>query len=205
MFFGGAVMAYFLGSVLGPFANFHERVGVWLHPFADANNTGFQLVQSLLGLGTGGLFGAGPGAGQPTLVPEVRNDFIFAGIGEEIGLFGLTALLIVYLIIVAARSAGRDRRPRLVRQAARRRPRVHARVAGLRYRRRHHQAHSADRPDHAVHVRRWIVADGELAIDRDAAAHLRRRAPAGPAAITAGRTDGWTATTGRTRDGGDLT
>jgi cell division protein FtsW (lipid II flippase) len=100
MFFGGAVTAYALGSVLGPFANFHERVGVWLHPFADANNTGFQLVQSLLGLGTGGLFGAGPGAGQPTLVPEVRNDFIFAGIGEEIGLFGLTALLVIYLIIV---------------------------------------------------------------------------------------------------------
>jgi cell division protein FtsW (lipid II flippase) len=46
------------------------------------------------------LFGAGPGAGQPTLVPEVRNDFVFAGMGEEIGLFGLTALLIVYLIIV---------------------------------------------------------------------------------------------------------
>lgn len=100
MFFGGAVTAYLLGSVLGPFANFHERVGVWLHPFADPNNTGFQLVQSLLGLGTGGLFGAGPGAGQPTLVPEVRNDFIFAGIGEEIGLFGLTALLVIYLIIV---------------------------------------------------------------------------------------------------------
>lgn len=100
MFFGGAVVAYFLGAVLGPFANFHERVGVWLNPFGDPNNTGYQLVQSLLGLGTGGLFGAGPGAGQPTQVPEVRNDFVFAGIGEEIGLFGLTALLIVYLIIV---------------------------------------------------------------------------------------------------------
>src|SRR4029077_5551164 len=56
--------------------------------------------QSLLGLGTGGLFGAGPGAGFPTKVPEVRNDFIFAGMGEELGLFGLTALLVCYLLIV---------------------------------------------------------------------------------------------------------
>lgn len=100
LFFGGATVAYLLGTVVSPFANFHERVGVWLDPFGDPNNTGYQLVQSLLGLGTGGMFGAGPGAGQPTQVPEVRNDFIFAGLGEEIGLFGLTALLIVYLIVV---------------------------------------------------------------------------------------------------------
>ena len=63
-------------------------------------HAGYQVVQSLLGLGTGGLFGAGPGAGHPQLVPAVRNDFIFAGLGEEIGLFGLTALLVVYLFIV---------------------------------------------------------------------------------------------------------
>jgi cell division protein FtsW (lipid II flippase) len=100
LFSGGAFLAYVLGATVGgPFANFHERVGVWLNPFADPNNTGYQLVQSLLGLGTGGLFGSGPGAGQPTKVPEVVNDFIFAGFGEEVGLFGLTALLVVYLII----------------------------------------------------------------------------------------------------------
>lgn len=103
LFFGGTFLAYVLGGIIGgPFANFHERVVVWLHPFAPdlVNNQGYQLVQSLLGLGTGGLFGAGPGVGQPNLVPEVRNDFIFAGLGEEIGLFGLTSLLVVYLIIV---------------------------------------------------------------------------------------------------------
>jgi cell division protein FtsW (lipid II flippase) len=100
LFFGGAFSAYVLGGTIGgPFANFHERVGVWLDPFADPNNTGYQLVQSLLGLGTGGLFGSGPGAGHPDQVPAVYNDFIFAGLGEEIGLFGLTALLMVYLVI----------------------------------------------------------------------------------------------------------
>jgi cell division protein FtsW (lipid II flippase) len=103
LFFGGAFSAYSLGkSVGGPFASFAQRVDIWRDPFAGkrAYNEGYQLVQSLLGLGTGGIFGAGPGEGQPTLIPEVRTDFIFSGIGEEIGLFGLTALLVVYLLIV---------------------------------------------------------------------------------------------------------
>jgi cell division protein FtsW (lipid II flippase) len=101
LFIGGAVLAYILGGLIGgPFANFHERAQIWLDPFADPNDKGYQLVQSLLGLGTGGLFGAGPGVGQPAQVPLVHSDFIFAGLGEEIGLFGLTALLVVYLLIV---------------------------------------------------------------------------------------------------------
>jgi cell division protein FtsW (lipid II flippase) len=101
LFFGGAFLAYLLGvSVGGPFENFRLRVEVWLDPFADPYEDGFQLTQSLLGLGTGGLFGSGPGGGQPTKIPEVHTDFVFAGLGEELGLFGLTALLIIYLLIV---------------------------------------------------------------------------------------------------------
>jgi cell division protein FtsW (lipid II flippase) len=103
LFFGGVYVAYLLGaSVGGPFANFYDRASIWLNPFAPEYVTkqGYQLVQSLLGLGTGGLFGSGPGAGSPGLVPEVRTDFIFAGMGEEIGLFGLSALLVIYLLIV---------------------------------------------------------------------------------------------------------
>lgn len=101
LFFGGAYLAYVLGSTVGgPFANFYDRAEIWLDPFAEPYDRGYQLVQGLLTLGTGGLFGAGPGGGQPTLLPEVQTDFIFAGIGEEIGLFGLSALLVVYLLIV---------------------------------------------------------------------------------------------------------
>ncbi|WP_442934061.1 FtsW/RodA/SpoVE family cell cycle protein [Micromonospora sp. CPCC 205561] len=101
LFFGGVYLAYVLGDVVGgPFANFYLRAQIWLDPFADPYEDGYQLVQGLLALGTGGLFGAGPGGGQPGLLPEVQNDFIFAGIGEEIGLFGLSALLVVYLLIV---------------------------------------------------------------------------------------------------------
>jgi cell division protein FtsW (lipid II flippase) len=101
LFIGGATLAYSLGaSVGGPFANFYDRVTIWRDPFADPFDAGFQPVQSLLGLGTGGLFGSGPGGGQPTKVPDVEDDFIFAGLGEEVGLFGLSALLVVYLLIV---------------------------------------------------------------------------------------------------------
>jgi cell division protein FtsW (lipid II flippase) len=105
LFFGGVYVAYLLGaSIGGPFANFYDRASIWLHPFNDTfyNRQGgsYQLVQGLLALGTGGLFGSGPGAGSPGLVPAVRTDFVFAGMGEEIGLFGLSALLVVYLLIV---------------------------------------------------------------------------------------------------------
>src|SRR5215510_3388323 len=86
LFFGGAVLAWSLGATVeGPFASFAQRVDVWLDPFKDAEGNGYQLVQSLLGLGTGGLFGAGPGSGLPYLtgngryvLPKVENDFIFA-------------------------------------------------------------------------------------------------------------------------------
>jgi cell division protein FtsW (lipid II flippase) len=108
LFFGGAFAAWSLGATVGgPFFAFASRVDVWLDPFADADGAGYQLVQSLLGLGTGGLFGAGPGSGLPYLaaegryvVPEVHNDFVFAGLGEEVGLFGLTALLVAYLLVI---------------------------------------------------------------------------------------------------------
>jgi cell division protein FtsW (lipid II flippase) len=105
LFFGGVYVAYLLGAAVGgPFANFYDRAQVWLDPFAaehyDRVGGSYQLVQGLLGLGTGGLFGSGPGAGSPGKVPEVRTDFIFAGLGEEIGLFGLSALLVMYLLIV---------------------------------------------------------------------------------------------------------
>ncbi len=104
LFFGGVYLAYLLGaSVGGPFANFYDRAQIWLGPFEGDRpyDESYQLVQSLLGLGTGGLFGAGPGGGQPRFIPEVEDDFIFAGLGEEIGLFGLSALLVVYFLVVA--------------------------------------------------------------------------------------------------------
>ncbi|MGB9378328.1 MAG: FtsW/RodA/SpoVE family cell cycle protein [Mycobacteriales bacterium] len=95
LFVGGAFMAWLV------FAHVQQRVSIWLHPFKDPSNTGFQIVQSLFGLATGRLFGTGPGAGRPDIVPYAKSDFIVATIGEELGLFGLTALLVIYALIVA--------------------------------------------------------------------------------------------------------
>ena len=101
LFSGGAVLAYLLGHAIGgPFTNFAQRVDIWRDPFADPYASGWQIVQGLLALGTGGLFGTGPGGGQPGIIAEVHNDYIFAGLGEEIGLFGLSALLMLYLLVV---------------------------------------------------------------------------------------------------------
>lgn len=95
LFAAGALVAHSL------FAHVQERVAIWLHPFADPTATGFQLVQSLFALGTGGILGTGLGQGRPDLIPSVQTDFIFAAFGEELGLIGATAILLCYLLIVA--------------------------------------------------------------------------------------------------------
>ncbi len=76
------------------------RVLSFLDPFADAGNTGYQAVQSLIALGSGGLFGVGLGAGRQKwlFLPNAHTDFIFAVIGEELGLLG--AFLVVALFAV---------------------------------------------------------------------------------------------------------
>jgi cell division protein FtsW (lipid II flippase) len=82
------------------FAHVQTRVEIWLHPFADAGNKGYQLVQALFAFGSGGVAGTGLGLGSPTKIPAVATDFIFAAIGEELGLVGTVAILTAFVLMV---------------------------------------------------------------------------------------------------------
>lgn len=79
-----------------------KRLTSFLDPFQDPLGDGYQVIQSLLALGSGGLFGVGLGKSiQKTLyLPEPQNDFIFAIIGEELGYIGCLALIACYIILI---------------------------------------------------------------------------------------------------------
>jgi len=79
-----------------------ERIETFFDPFKDALGSGYQVVQSLLALGSGGMFGAGLGKSiQKTLyLPEPQSDFILAIIGEELGYAGLIILMMVYMLLI---------------------------------------------------------------------------------------------------------
>ncbi len=79
-----------------------QRYISFLDPFADPLGAGYQVVQSILAMGSGGLTGVGLGKSiQKTLyLPEPQNDFIFAIIGEELGFIGCLILMMVYLVLV---------------------------------------------------------------------------------------------------------
>ncbi|RZT83287.1 cell elongation-specific peptidoglycan biosynthesis regulator RodA [Pseudonocardia sediminis] len=94
IFVGGAVIAYQL------FNHVRVRVEVWIDPFADFDGSGYQLGQALFGMGTGGVGGSGLGAGRPDLVPFAESDFIWSSLGEELGLIGLAAILVIYLVLI---------------------------------------------------------------------------------------------------------
>ena len=94
LFAAGSVAAYYV------FDHVQVRVQNWLDPFADPEGAGYQMVQSLFSFATGGIFGTSLGNGQPGTVPAASTDFIIAAIGEELGLVGLAAVLMLYTIVI---------------------------------------------------------------------------------------------------------
>jgi cell division protein FtsW (lipid II flippase) len=99
MFIAGAFVA---GTFV---SHVHQRFTAWLDPFSNANlvqlpQPSYQLVQGLYGMGNGGLLGKGLGGGQPFWTPLVQSDLIFTAFGEELGLAGVMALLLLYGLFV---------------------------------------------------------------------------------------------------------
>lgn len=86
---GASVLAYYL------FAHVRTRVAAWMDPWADIDNRGYQITQSLFAIGTGGWFGMGLYQGMPYKIPVVEKDFVFAAVSEELGgIFAICILLI---------------------------------------------------------------------------------------------------------------
>ena len=91
-----AVGAFGMYQIMG---HVQVRVSIWLDPFKDAQNLGFQIVQALYSLADGGLLGVGIGKGLGgDTIPVVASDMIFAAIGEEMGLLGGAAVLLLFML-----------------------------------------------------------------------------------------------------------
>ncbi|MEW5758215.1 MAG: putative lipid II flippase FtsW [Candidatus Omnitrophota bacterium] len=112
MFIGGIKIKYIMqGAILGaPFLYFlifsvpyrRARILSFLNPWADPRGSGFQIIQSQIALGSGGIFGKGLGKGIQKLLylPAAHTDFIFSIIGEELGLIGTLGLICLFVILL---------------------------------------------------------------------------------------------------------
>lgn len=92
LFLAGAAMAYQL------FGHVRTRVLVWLDPFDY--DSGYQIIQAMYGMAWGGLIGRGWGLGDPMQTPVRESDFIVAALGEELGLTGIIAIILLYALMV---------------------------------------------------------------------------------------------------------
>jgi len=93
LFIVGAFISYKL------FPHIQRRVLIWGDPWKYGYDQGHQVVQSIISIASGGLFGTGLGLGYPTMVPVVTTDFIFAAICEEMGLLTGFGMLILYFLL----------------------------------------------------------------------------------------------------------
>ena len=96
LFGAGAVFAH------SQFNHVQERVDIWLDPWEDPKDDGFQIVESAFAFSAGGVTGTGINLGSPTRIPYAETDFIYAAIGEELGLVGATGVIVAFLLIIGA-------------------------------------------------------------------------------------------------------
>jgi cell division protein FtsW len=104
---GAGIVAISALAWLEPYRR--ERMLTFLHPFADSSNSGYQIAQSLIAIGSGGLTGVGLGASRAkwNFLPNAHTDFIFAIIGEELGLIGAFVVMGLFIVfgILGTRAA----------------------------------------------------------------------------------------------------
>ncbi|MEY3557740.1 MAG: hypothetical protein RL374_446 [Actinomycetota bacterium] len=84
------------------FSHVQTRVEIWLNPWNEYTERGYQPIQALFALANGGMTGTGLGIGDPGAIPAAHNDFIFAALGEELGLLGGVAILSAFVLLVGA-------------------------------------------------------------------------------------------------------
>lgn len=100
---GAAVALYLVKGMTGSTDSFRlDRIKTFLDPWSDATGTGYQMIQSLYAIGSGGLFGVGLGNSKQKYlyIPEPQNDFIFAIVAEELGFVGCVAIILLFAIFV---------------------------------------------------------------------------------------------------------
>jgi cell division protein FtsW (lipid II flippase) len=82
------------------FDHVQTRFAAWLNPWPEGQDRAFQIIQALYSFANGGIFGKGIGYGSPYYIPEVHTDYVFAAIGEEMGLAGTLSVILLYLLLV---------------------------------------------------------------------------------------------------------
>ncbi len=96
------LLAFAVASVVAYqlFDHVQTRVVAWLNPWPEGQGRSYQIVQALFGFAQGGVFGQGLGYGKPNSIPEVQTDYVFAAIGEEMGLAGTLGIIALNLLLV---------------------------------------------------------------------------------------------------------
>jgi cell division protein FtsW len=112
LFAAGTRLSYILSMVMLalPFLYYavmhvdyrRRRIMAFLNPWEDPSNTGFQIIQSWIAVGTGGIFGQGLGEGKQKLfyLPEAHTDFIFSVVGEELGFIGVMIIASMFFLLI---------------------------------------------------------------------------------------------------------
>lgn len=99
---GGSLFAVGALFAWRTFGHVRTRVDIWLDPWQDPGGTGYQIIQGLFAMASGGVTGTGLGLGGETRIPAAENDFIFAVMAQQLGLAGGAIVIIAYLLVVGS-------------------------------------------------------------------------------------------------------